>query len=244
MVEAYELNKVGPWAIWCQKNILFTSDGIDNDDVEQGADQLEQVLGKMRKHGSMGTYELVVYKLSEADQEIDTATRRFRGFGFSLYENQYEGESNSDNRMLQLLTKMDERLTLLEAKGQVEQEVIEEEDTSVMGKIGSMAMGILSRPDVQQAIAIGAVNLVKGAVGMVKNMVPNMKTAESDEGRKVAGVHDAVGQNLLSQVQIEKVHLAINRLATRDELLGDHLTKLADIAENEPAKYKMALNFL
>jgi hypothetical protein len=232
VVDAYELNKTGPWAVWCQGKILFSSDGVGQDDVDSGAQQLEAVLNSMKKHGSQGVYELWVYKLKNPDQEIDSKTPHFRAFGFSLFENPVEGATNQDNRLFDLLSAMDARLKKLEEE-ELEQEV-EQEDRTIMGKIGTMAMTLIERPEVQQQLAMGAVALWKNITG---------QNASHMQDRKVAGVESAP-VNLLDADQVNKCHLALTRLSAKDAKLGDHLQKLADMAERDPAKYSMALNFL
>lgn len=242
-VEAYELNRIGPWAVLSQGKILCSSTDVADEDMEEGAAQLECFLEMMKKHGSQAVYELQVYKLGQGNVDINSKTPFSRAIPFSLFENTEQGVSNGDNRVIQLLTAMDTRMKVLEEKlaaSEVgEQEDEGQDDGTVMGKIGSMAMGLLERPDVQQAIALAGINLVK-------KFAPNMRTVagtQEGEGRRVAGVETAY-VNLLDQDQVNKVHAAITRLSARDEKLGDHLGKLADIAENNPGKYSMALNFL
>jgi hypothetical protein len=233
VVDAYELNKTGPWAVWCQGKILFSSDGVGENDTASGAEQLEAVLTSMKKHGSQGVYELWVYKLKHPDQDIDSKTPHFRAFGFSLFENTETGMSNQDNRLFDLVKAMDDRLRKIE-EAELQEEV-EEEDKTVMGKIGAMAMSLIERPEVQQQLAIGAVALWKNITGQ--------NSSQMSQERKVAGVETAP-VNLLDADQVNKCHIALTRLSAKDAKLGDHLQKLADMAEKDPSKYSMALNFL
>lgn len=240
VVEAYELNRIGPWAVISQGKLLCTSCDITDEDVEGGAQQLEQFLEMMKKHGSQAVYELQVYRLGKDNVDINNKTPYCRCVPFTLFENPESGLSNTDNRIVTLMASMDARLKAIEdreaARAMEPEEQEEEEDNTVMSKIGAVAMGFLQQPQVQQAITIGALNLLKKHIpGMGNVPMP-------DEGRKVAGV-DA-GVSLLDQDQVNKVHAALNRLSAKDAKLGDHLTKLADIAENEPKKYSMALSFL
>jgi len=245
VLKAYEMNGIGPWAVACQNKILCTSSGVGELDTEAGGEQLDSFLEMMLVHGSQAQYELWVYRLKNGEEDIYLTykTPRSRSISFSLYENEVPRLSNGDNQVIALLIKMEQRIEQMEERErqrmEQEQEPQEEEkDNTVMGKIGSMAMGILESPQVQQAIALGAINLVK-------KYTPNMNTAAAQpaEGRKVAGVAQPY-VNLLSAEQIEKVHAAITRLSARDAELGDHLTALAEIAETKPAKYSMALSFL
>lgn len=242
-VEAYELNRIGPWAVLSQGKILCSSCDVTDDDIDQGAEQLECFLEMMKKHGSQAVYELQVYRLGATNVEINSKTPYSRSIPFSLFENETPGVSNGESMMLSMLTEMQAEIRVLKEQAAAREAAASDDeetqdDGTVMGKIGSMAMGILERPDVQQAIAIGAVNFVK-------KFVPGMnRTAEQqEEGRRVAGVQ--VGYvNLLDQDQVNKVHAAITRLSAKDAKLGDHLEKLASIAEDNPNKYSMALNFL
>jgi hypothetical protein len=241
VVEAYELNRIGPWAVISQGKILCSSSDVGDEDIEDGSQQLEGFLEMMKKHGSQAVYELQVYRLGAGNVDINSKTPYCRCIPFSLFENQETGMSNTDNRIVTLLTAMEARLKAIEdreAERLLDLDEEQEEDGTVMGKIGSMAMGFLEQPQVQQAIALGAMNLVKKFVPSMTNSIP-----VPDEGRKVAGVQ-AGYVNLLTEEQIVKVHNAVTRLSAKDAELGDHLTKLADIAEREPKKYSMALNFL
>lgn len=242
VVEAYELNRIGPWAVISQGKILCSSSDVGDDDIEDGAQQLEAFLEMMKKHGSQAVYELQVYELGAGNVSINSKTPYCRCIPFSLFENTETGMCNTDNRIVTLLTAMDARLKAIEEREAERLLELDEEDGdddgTVMGKIGSMAMGFLEQPQVQQAIALGAMNLVKKFVPGMTSSIP-----VPEEGRKVAGVK-AGYVNLLTQEQIVKVHDAVTRLSAKDAQLGDHLAKLADIAENEPKKYSMALNFL
>lgn len=227
VVEAYSANGVGPWAILSGKTIVFSSEEIANDDVDAGAELLRRHLLLIKRGGTEGRYELRVYKLKDGE-EIDSGTRYFRGFCFTLYENAYGG-SNSDNRVIDMLTKMNERLEVLEMRPV---ELVEEEDKTVMGKLGAYALGLIETPMVQQMIVAGIGNVMGKFLPMNNSQGP----------AKVAGVQGA--DDFLSEGQKMKIATAVQRLAAKDPLLGDHLLKLADIAENNPAKYNAALNFL
>jgi hypothetical protein len=234
VVEAYRLNKIGPWAILCGKTIVAACEAVDTDDVDAGGDQLQDFLDSMKKHGTEGRYMLQVYKLKQG-QEIDPATKPYRGFYFTLFENKFEG-SNSENGVYQLIKKMDERLDRLEAEKEAGVEAGEGmEGKGFMGKIGSMAEGLIANPRVQEAIAIGAMNFIRKTFNM-GNSLPG----------KVAGVEkpDDESDSLLTQEQVDKVHVALSRLSRVDAKLGDNLLKVARIAETDKGKYDMAIKFL
>jgi hypothetical protein len=222
VIAAYRSNGVAPWAVISQKVIICSSDGIGTDDIDEGGAQLKKFLELMRRSGTEGACELCVYKLKE-DDEIDSGSKYFRAFRFCLFENAYQG-SNTDNRVVDQLKLMNERLVKLEGGDG-------DEDKTFKGRIGSMALGLMESPIIQQAIA----GLV---VGITKKIIP---MGDKQQPAKVAGV---VQPGDLSDEQKMKVHQAITRLAAKDANLGDHLLKLAEMAESDPGKYSLALKLL
>lgn len=220
VLSAYDSNGIAPWAVISQKVIICSSDGVGIDDMGEGKAQLHSFLSLMRKSGTEGACELCVYKVRD-DEDIDSGTKYFRAFRFSLFENAYGG-SNSDNRMFDEVKKLNERLAKLEGTGNGE-------DKTFKGKIGTIALGLMESPMIQQAIAGLVISLTKKIVPM------------GPQAAKVAGVRQTPD---ISDDQKAKLHNAITRLALCDPEIGDHLLKLAAIAESDPGKYSLALKFL
>lgn len=231
IMQAYEANCRGPWAIVSEKIVLCTSDDVENDDVEGGAAQLEEFLVRMKRGGTEGRCELRVYKLKEGE-DIDITTKGYRGFKFTLFENEFQGQSNGANAVIEMLRKMEERLSAIEKAEEEEQE--DEKPQTISEKIGAYALGLIENPAIQQAIA-----------GAIVNGLGKFIPMQQGQAAKVAGVKqsDDVSDSV-SEMQRSKIVKAINRLAVCDPQLGDHLLRLADIAENDPGKYQMALKFL
>lgn len=224
-MSAYKSNRVAPWAVVSQKVIICSSDGVGVDDIDEGAVQLNAFLSLMRKSGTEGACELHVYKLSE-DEEIDSSSKYFRAFRFSLFENAYAGSSNSDNRLLEELKRMNDRIQDLENG-----EAVVVGEGGVMDKLGAVAMGLVDHPMVQQALAGMAVNIMNKIVPM----------ATQPRAEKVAGLKQPGD---LSDDQKGKIQSAVTRLAVVDPQIGDHLLKLAHLAETDIDKYTWGLKLL
>lgn len=233
VITAYKLNGIGPWAVICGTVIVAACEAVDNDDVEQGSESLEAFLLEMKKFRSEGRYTLGAYKL-QPGQEIDPKMKPHRGFIFTLYEQDEAGPATY-TKMYAVLEELSHRMAALEESRQAHEET--EEERGVMGKIGAMAESIISQPQVQQAIAMGAMNLVQKVFKM-----PIQSPAQAPG--KVAGIDQAAKKNLLDEAQIQKVHAALTVLSSVDPKLGDHLEKIAKMATDNPDKYSWALNFL
>lgn len=228
VVEAYRLNGVGPFAVWCGKMILFSSEGVENDDVDTGGEQLRAFLELVERSGTEGKYILQMYKLKEG-QEIDTGTQAFRGFPFSLWtaEGSMQPYARLKNEQMDQLRAEIQDLRQQLADKELE---MEDEDQGAMGKIGKMLNGLIDMPQIRDAI---------GAWVMSK-VVPMNKPA------KVAGLEGQGGavKTVLDQQQAETAQTALNVLAQVDPKLGDHLTAIAKIAVDDPARYKFLVGML
>lgn len=227
VVEAYRLNGVGPFAVCCGKMILFSSEDLENDEVETGGEQLRGFLTLIEKSGTEGKYILQMYRLKEGE-EIDSGTRFFRAFPFSLWtgEGSMQPYSRLKNDEIARLNARIEAMELAAAERELE---TEEEDQGAMGKIGKVLNGLMDMPQVRDAI---------GAF-IVSKVMPMTKLG------KVAGLEGERGtQTVLDEDQAAKAQAAINVLAQKDPQLGDHLTAIAKIATEDPARYSFLVGML
>lgn len=222
------MNGVGPFAVWCGKIILYSSVDLDPDDVETGGEELRAWLKLMERGGTEGKYMLATYKLKEGE-EIDTGTKIFRGFHFSLWtvDGSMQPYATLKNSRLDELC---DRMEALEQRHINRELEVEEEDQGVMGKVGKVINGLLDNPKVMEGI---------GAFLMSKVM-PMAKLG------KVAGLQGAAPAKptVLTMDQADMAQAAINVLAQVDPKLGDHLTAIAKIATDNPGQYMMLVGML
>jgi hypothetical protein len=229
VIHAYESNKVGPWAIENGKIIMFSSEGVANDDVSEGSDQLRDVLKMLAAGGTESKFTLKTYRL-KGTEEITSATGYFRAFNFSLFSADdemmpYARRSNT------YATQMNERLDRLEsmlvAVVEKQGEIVQEEDEEKVGGVMGFFNGLLENPQVQGVIG-------RVAMGWVAKLMP--------EGMPLGAVGNvqpppAQGGSVLKADQPAKVQQALNILVTCDPDLGDNLLKIAAIARDTPKKY-------
>jgi hypothetical protein len=233
VLAAYKANRVGPFAILNGRQILFSSEDVEAEDVDDGATQLQEFLEMMKKGGSEAKYTLQTYKL-KSGQEIDSNTAYFRSFNFTLFG---AGENTPyADRQHSLVREVNERIDRLEKlliaereQEEIEEEDDEEEDRGVIGVLN----GLIEIPEVRNAIGMAA-------IGLVSKIIP----MQQKQNQKIAGSDGSQPGSVLDQEQLELAQQAINILASKDTKLGDHLMKIAQIAQNDPARYKLFAQML
>ena len=128
----------------------------------------------------------------------------------------------------QLLQQMEAKITSLETK-LVSQEIEDtaEDDESIGEQAQPNYLGaLIQSPQVQNVLSVALAN-------MLSSFMPNKIQA-------VAGVPEVT----IAPEQEQKIANALTTLAKHDTQLGDHLLKLADIAEADPGKFKFLLTML
>ena len=100
-------------------------------------------------------------------------------------------------------------------------------------KYMNMAIGALKEP-----------NVMNNVIGLIKMFVPNYNPPFMRNTQPaINGVADTETDQPIHQVNIDKLDAALVRLQ-KHCCLDDDLTRLADIAENDPKQFKMLLNLL
>jgi hypothetical protein len=230
VMRAYDNNKVAPWAIMNGKDILFSSEDVGTNDMEEGAAQLKETLCLLRNGGSQAKFKFCTYKLKK-DEDITTNTGIFRSFQFSLFEVDDESMpylQRSNSYASQMNERMDRIEALLaatvEREGEEASEEREEEEGGIMGTLN----GLMKIPQVQSVI--GAL-----AMGWVQKLMPAGTVMPGAVGSITPP--QSTGESVLLPGQPEKVQQALNVLVTCDPNLGDNLLKIAAIAKDTPKKY-------
>jgi hypothetical protein len=237
VVDAYIANGMAPWGIVHGKELMFAHECIS---VEEGEGMLTQTLQRLHEGMSKAVFELRVYKLRKGE-EILSNTAHARAFRFRLYSEEdpspFDLARTVVNRQAQ--EEIDAmKLQLKQLQDRMDQDKVEVEEEEEGMSIGKVISGVIEMPGVKAA-------LQDKLVGFIQSIVP--LRSNNPRPAAVAGVEPVPtgqGQVVLETGQIEKVQQAINQLATRDPVLGDHLLKVAKIATDNPGKYNMLVGML
>ena len=227
ILRAYRFNKVPAWGIFLGKDPMFSYEGLD---LEEGEDLLAQVIDNLIECMGQGTYQLRIYKEINGDKGITNKTEYNYSFRFQLFD---EDEYNTRNpsRTVAALQKRIEEL----------EEEDEEEDNSVMGKIGR----VLQRPEVEQFLIGKIMGWVNQAFAPKQPMPANMAgftnmdtTQQQEPGPEFQPPTLAELYNRLPQLEREKFDQATYVLLSNDPQVGTNLLKLATLLQNNPATYQ------
>jgi len=189
----------------------------------KGADELALWIDKFSPAGSSATYSLRLYADVEPE-EVSAKTEYTAAFGCKLSD-PYGGLGVVGGYNAALL----KRIEALE-KG------TKDEDDDDDNDIGKIIMGYLKNPH-DLATAVGAFRTLFGMAGGAPP-APQLGAIGAFE----PGQEGQLSQD--QEQQYKRLAAVLERLQKADPQILPHLEKLADIAEKQPATFKMLLSTL
>lgn len=236
VLDAFESRGIETWAIFQSKNLNYA--GI-------GADLLSQVLDKLE--GSAVTYTLAVYDGIDNPNQLTNRTENNGAFNFKLDKvareavagvQRFGGAIGGDPiyQEIHAMIANDVKDVMKKRLSGVPEK--EEDENESWGDI--IKKTISQKPETVIAI-IGAVkDLLNGntaniAPALLGNVLP-----------KIAGTAATVAAPVAETITPDETRLAnvLDRLEARDPNILHHLELLANLAENNPAMYNMAIKML
>lgn len=187
-----------------------------DEDKIAGSEKLKKVLGNLYSEGSSAIYTLRIY-----DDENEMCCN-FRLHDHSeLYVPGVVGGMPAQNEILSLLRAQEKQLEAMNERLKELEDDDEDDDEGEGEGLGSIG-GLLANPFVQ------------GFLGKL------FDSGLKDQPTKPAAISGAFD----SETQEQKISRAIAILKQHDEKLGDHLLKLASIAQSNPTKFKSLISTL
>lgn len=231
IIQAYEFNKVGPWAIFVGRELMFS---CDDRDFKIGSGILEDVLDHLIDGHSEGAYQLRIYR-DVPPKGIMSNTPYSYSFKFRLYSDEEFDKRNPFNNSINQIMQ---RLDSIE-KGKDEEE--EEVDNSIGGRIGRM----LERPEVQNALLGRLLGFMDAFTNRYRSASPSpmgsanghqtmAETTTQQEQPTNASLYEALAQD-----ERDKLDQALYVLMQNDPQVGTHLLKLATLLVTQPKTYEM-----
>ena len=222
VIEAFENRKVPSWALFQGKQFLFKYEGSD---LAEGTQNLTQILEAFNS-STNAIYTLKLYEDFKDGQKIKSTTPDDGSFNFRLNMPDQSmtvahlGSFNSRQSLEKKFSELEQKYLLLEARLS-DSDVDDAEEDDFFEKIS----GLLEKP-----VVIGALNKILGL-----DLKPGGSIGHiPDTGRGVASEEDAE----------RRINDSIERLKVHDDHLAEHLSKLADIAENKPKNFRFLLSTL
>lgn len=213
-------------SLWCQRELLFYTDDRDC---------LEQNLQAIKQAGSDSLYTLRFHSAMEKDGVIKNSTPYTGSFSFKVTEmsNQAVPYNNGGGSTKSSISNLVNDLDALERL----QDYFDKR--SALAGVGSVDETFVER-------TVGELLNKEPVAEGIGKLITNL----ADFIPQIAGLFMNKNRISLAGVPVDEetaraqINEAIARLLKCDPLLGEHLLKLADLAEKQPGKYQMALQFL
>lgn len=217
---AFESRGVEDWAIFCGSRFIMKGQGIS---------ELEKFLDMIARSGTMAIYTLKVYEGLPDGAKINSKTPDDGSFNFKLFSldgspGQLSGiiqRHYADPAMEKLLAELNDvkqRLAGMEA------EEIEDDSPDLMGEITQALIGMLHEPRKLNEF----ISAFTGRVSPGSYFAPPSRVGSLPE----------TTQPLTSNESLERIGSAIEVIAKVDPKIVDHLEKLAEVAQQNPHKFK------
>jgi hypothetical protein len=221
VLTAYENSNCPAWSLWQGGQLLFKFAGKTAEEAISALSNVLEMLGE----SSNAIYTLKVYedlgkdKLKNNTPYDGSFNFRLNADSQELNQSQYRNYSGMKELQTQIAA-LSARLEAREAEGEEEGEE-EDETERQLGKIGAL----LNNPVVQQLAGL----LFRGT-----NLAP------APGPRAVA----SLGNVPPAPDQDQQINQALTILKEKDPKLGEHLTKLAQIAQSSPANFDYMLTLV
>lgn len=218
VVSTFEALDAKSWALYQGKQFIVGG---------TGSDYLDTWLSNFAAAGSTATYMLRAYQGEEVPTSATGNTDYIACISFKVVD-PYQGMGIHGQN-----TKLIDRIGALEKQ-------LNEKDEPEGEDIGDIVMGWLSDPVKLNQVA-GAVRMMLGTGGSVGGYVEQPPTAVP-QLQTVSGMNPpaAVDQDTM----LDQVSGALDILSKKDKDLVKHLTKLAELAQKEPALFNAVISKL
>lgn len=237
VVEAYELNKVPVWALFCGRNILGQYRGKS---IDEGAQLLDAWLEKLKQGESTAAMQLRMYEEFNG-KPITPSTPENYSFQFRLlddeeYERSRPGQYSRGNQVIMdRLDAIEKRqLALLEEETDGEEEKI----GGIQGMIGSL----LEMPGVKEGLMQNLFGLIGKFTGVNRQPAAMAGTPAAVETIDTSSAAQLYAD--LDPVQKKQLDAALVILMQEDPKAGEKLYKLALLCRNNRMQYDMAAKML
>lgn len=258
IMDAHDRNASTPYySVWAGKDMIFS---YNEDDAEAGRMHLLENLMACEQNEHSDILKIKYHpkkeKLFITDKTPSIATLFVRVCEPSYLRGQIQQiqpvQPYQNNmlveRQMELLNSIASRLTALEEKA-IEEE--EEEEENAFGKIGV----ILDHPVVQgliSAVLPAMLNNVNNKQQQNINGIPSdSKVSETMEGYNNTDIEDNFNDSSLLDIQekgvksiADSIKDSLERLSKHTDTLPEDLEALANMADNNPAQFKMIIKML
>ena len=246
-LKAFQSMDVGYWSVLQGKQFLFKYEGGDKNEA---LNQLSELLDMIAtSSGSEAVYTLQVYEVDEPAKgakpkkvKIHPGTPIDGSFNFKIFDQDTERSprGQSWHEVDDLKKEFSEMKLLLQQMIKQRNEEDAEYAKEKLSGIGAVFNNLLEMPEIKTAIAGKVVQLFNGVTSKIGDAFA--APAQTQLPAKIAGPSPEPIQ--MPQDKINMLNSALTTLASIDAQLPEHLFKLSQIAQNDPAQFQIILGLL
>jgi len=244
IMTAFDSLEITSCALFYESRCLFKTAG-ESLDVTRAF--LQGFLKKLEVSNTTAMYELRFYEDVKDRKKIKVSTEADYAYNVMLFDPEEYPSTGMVTRREGYALVLQE-LQDLKAQMAIQKQEAEEEDDEPEAVTGtSNILGffnkLLDNQEVQNKIG----QLVTGWMDKLLLPAPASNTfpmTTSNEAGAMGSIPGAQGQAMITQEQALKIQSSIEILAGIDPQLGDHLEKIAQLAQKSPGKYKTMISML
>lgn len=231
------------YSVWQGKNCLKFCYAGEN--VDEARELLENNLKYVEAARSEAIFTIRLHSSADKDGMISDKTPYYGSFNFKVYSPYDVAPGTPGATVPQYVYQANEKIRELEAK--IDKLTTALEQGSVGDVSGKMekeefVLALMENPLIQGLAGI-LMNKLTGTSARTQQRPAGHQQQQQQRPQQSRGLA-GVDQSAREKDQEAKAIDAVNRLYQVDKNIGDNLQKLADMAETNPDKYKMALNLL
>lgn len=232
VIEAYENNDVPVWSIFQYKALITKGEGTE---------MLSKFLDLLATNAAGAIYTLKTYEDIDDPKKVKEKTEATGSLNFRLEAKDYEEnggggiyETKKERYVMwNEIRELQKRIDEMNANPPEEKQTLEQ-----------AAIGLLSSPGELASLILAFKELFSGS----KTSTPYPQLPQTEQPYRasaIAGVNiDDMPTKELTEIEQKKLEDALSVLIEKDKNLPNHLSKLAEIAEKNPGKFKILLLML
>lgn len=242
ILQAYDRIGIPTWALFYEQKCLFKCGG---ENLEESKAILRQFLQQLEQSNTSATYDLRFYEELKDKKKIKAGTEPDYSYNIVLFDPEEYPSPGALTRREGYATILQE---LQDVKAQLALRQKEEEDEeeeavgSGPGWIGAVNK-LLDNPDIQQKLGDRILGFLDNLLSKSINQLPMTTQREAGTIGSTGNPHTQTPVTI-TQEQYEKIQSSVQVLAGIDPQLGDHLEKIAQLAQKNPVRYKSLISML
>lgn len=247
ILQAFDRIEIPTWALFYKRQCLFKCAG---EDLEDSKAKLHGFLKQLEASNTSAIYQLAFYDGVKDKKKIRTVDDADNCYNVVLFNDEdyiAPGAVSRRDTYAALNQRLDDIAAQLAVR-QKEDEEEEEDEPEKVGSVGSRMLAFLDKlldnPVVEQKIG----QVFSGWIDNLVTASPSIPITMHEQPREIGAMGAvptaATEKPMITQEQALKIQASIEILATADPQLGDHLEKIAQLAQKNPNKYRNLITML